>query len=50
MQKFKNLTSKDMTLRGVKFPKGQPVEVKDESLARKVAAMPEFENVQEGES
>lgn len=43
--KLKNLTDKDMTLRGVDFPAGKAVEVKDEALAAKCLAMPEFEQV-----
>lgn len=43
--KFRNITDTDMTLRGVAFPAGKAVEVDDEALAAKVAAMPEFEQV-----
>jgi ubiquitin len=46
--KFKNITDEDMTLRGVDFPAGKPVEVEDEALAAKVAVMPEFEQVKRG--
>lgn len=42
--KIKN-TSDDMTLRGVKFPKGKAVEVSDSGLLAKCLAMPQFVEV-----
>lgn len=42
--KIKN-TGKDMTLRGVDFPKGKAVQVDDPALAQKCLAMPNFEEV-----
>lgn len=46
--KFKNISDTDMTLRGVDFPVGKTVTVEDKSLASKVSAMPEFEEVKRG--
>ncbi len=40
--KIKNVSKEDMTIRGVEFPAGKSVTVKDAALAQKCLAMPEF--------